>query len=283
MDALRRLLSPWPLDVLRLSPPWWWSLGVHSPEYSLRLVPAKETPDRAALDNAGRIWILAGRNDFYRRRPKPFIFGLQSWLTAYELAMALDGRHPYSVRFSLGTGTGVEDDRRDDLRIAAIGDSDKSQRIYDATKRLKSVPTSSTPWICGPDGCQIVGDTGTGTARGTDETSVFKVADAIEVILAELADELAPLGDGGVIGWLQTQRDTAKAESAARAAPAEKGQAVLRRETKTAAFKAWFYEGNKNRPIPKGPDFSKLRKAFQTATKKSISTSTARRALGLKK
>lgn len=52
-----------------------------------------------------------------------------------------------------------------------------------------------------------------------DQTRLaFKVDDALEVILAELADQLAALGDGVVIGLLRTQRDTATAEREAQAA-----------------------------------------------------------------
>jgi hypothetical protein len=173
-------------------------------------VPAEETPDRVRFDHdTGRIWIVAGRNDFSRRRrPKPFIFGLQSQLTAYQLAMVLDGRHPY---WKLGED--AKDEERGDIRRTAIRLSPRCRKFFDTIigayraepRRLKSVPTA---W-----------------SEETDETSVtFIVADGLEVILDELADEFAALGDGGIIGQLRTQRDTARAEREAQAAPADKRQ-----------------------------------------------------------
>jgi hypothetical protein len=119
--------------------------------------------------------------------------------------MVLDGRHPY-----WGPGDGAEDEERGDTRRDAISLSDRCQKFFDTIiraypKRLKAVPTS---W-----------------SKEADETSLlFKVACALEVILDELAGEFATLGDGGVIGALRTQRDTAKAEREAQGAPPGKGQ-----------------------------------------------------------
>jgi hypothetical protein len=171
------------------------------------LVPAKQTPDRVFSDDAGQIRIQAGRDEWFsRKRPKPFVFGLQSQLMAYELAKVLDDRHPYSV-----LGLAAEDEGRGDIRRSAMSLSDRCQKFFDTmirayrAKRLKSVPTS---WN-----------------QQADETRlVFKVACALEVILDELADELAELGDGSVIGMLRKERDTAKDEREARVAAADKGQ-----------------------------------------------------------
>jgi hypothetical protein len=160
---------------------------------------ANENRDQVFLDDASQIRILAGRDPWRLRHPKPFVFGLQSQLTAYELAKALDGRHPYSE-----LGDHAEDEERGDTRRDAISLSDRCQKFFDTivrayrAKRLKTVPTS---W-----------------SEEADETRlVFKVADVLAVILAELADELAALGDGSVIGLLRTQRDTAMAEREAQA------------------------------------------------------------------
>lgn len=207
------------MNVLRLPPPDWWRPGLTEEGAKWRAAhhagqlpdsweaagfkPARATFDRVVVDYAGRIIILAGRHEWFsRRRPKPFIVGERH--TLYEIAMGLDDRHPYSVLFSCGAGTGVEDDERGDLRRAAIALSDKSQKIYDMIiearriikarrARIKPLPTS---WREPAD----------------DTLWVFNVTDVIEIIFDELAGHLAALGDGGVIGALRDQRDTAKAE-----------------------------------------------------------------------
>jgi hypothetical protein len=132
--------------------------------------------------------------------------------------MTLDDRHPYSALFSCGAGTGVEDDRREDLRRNAIALSDKSQKIYDTIitahgdNRIKHAPTS---W-----------------GKPADDTLlVFNVADTIEVILDELADDLAALGDGGVIGALRNQRDNAKAERERQTSSEQQIEATARLDT----------------------------------------------------
>jgi len=111
-----------------ISPPGWWSPGVHSPAWSLTLVPAEENPDRVLFDHdTGRIWIVAGRDEFNRRRrPKPFVFGLQNQLRAYELAMALDDRHPYWK-----AGDGAKDEDLDNTRRGAISLSPRCQKFFD--------------------------------------------------------------------------------------------------------------------------------------------------------
>jgi hypothetical protein len=172
------------MDLLRLAPPWWWEPG---------LTLVEEGPDRAFPGDAGRIWILAWHDGWFGK-PKPFVFDLQSRLMVYELVMALDERHPYSR-----LGDRAQDEGRRDIRLAAISLSPRCQKFFDTiirafrAQRLKSEPAS---W-----------------SEETDETRLtLIVADGVEVILDELADELAALGDGSVIGLVRIQRDTATAE-----------------------------------------------------------------------
>jgi hypothetical protein len=176
------------MDFPRLPSPW--------PGFTI----VDERPDRVSLDGPDRIRIEAECDEWHGRRPKAFVFGLNSRLTVYEFVRALDERHPYS-----GLGDGAEDEGRGDIRRAAISLSGRCQKFFDTiirayrAERLKSVPTS---W-----------------SKEADETRlVFKVPCALEVILDELPDELAALGDGRVIGALRAQRDSAKAEREAKAA-----------------------------------------------------------------
>jgi hypothetical protein len=182
------------MDFLRLPNPW--------PGFTV----IEEHPDRVFLDDAGQIWILAGRDEWFNTHPKPFIFSLKTRLTVYELVMAFDERHPYA-----GLGDGAKDEGQSDIRLRIISLFPRRQKFFDTiirayrARRLKSVPTS---W-----------------SEEADETRLtLIVADGLEVILDELADELAALGDGGVIGALRTQRDTAAAEREALVVAADKGQ-----------------------------------------------------------
>jgi hypothetical protein len=175
------------MNMLRLPPPHWWEPGLTEegerwsaayysgqlpdPWEAAGLRPVKDSIDRVFLDDTGRIWILAGREEWYSKiRPKPFILGERH--TLYEIAMMLDDRHPYSVLFSRGAGIDVEDDRREDLRREAIALSDKPQKIYDTIikacrdrdGRIKRVPTS---W----------------SEPADDTLFFFKITDILEIAL----------------------------------------------------------------------------------------------------